>query len=175
MGKSGLSYSKLYAPVAHLNRPDAYGSCSMSENIPLCVFTEGHITLPDRYQDRTVNVFTLPGENTPAFNISRDNLNEDESLPDYIDRQLALMEKHLKGWKQTERVPAVLGDYLLQGECVHASYLRDGKRIWQQQAVFNIAKKPVLVFTMTCTAKLTDADSQQFQALLASFCLTPDS
>ncbi|OJH81799.1 hypothetical protein ASJ78_04810 [Serratia marcescens] len=58
----------------------------MSENLPLCLFTEGRITLPDHYQDRTVNVFTLPGVNTPAFNISRDNLNEGESLPDYIDR-----------------------------------------------------------------------------------------
>ncbi|MEJ1268280.1 DcrB-related protein [Pantoea ananatis] len=90
-----------------------------------CVFTEGHITLPDHYQDRTVNVFTLPGENTPAFNISRDSMNDDETLSGYIDRQLTLMQKHLKGWKQTKRVPAVLGNNLLQGECVHASYLRD--------------------------------------------------
>lgn len=141
----------------------------MSENLPLCVFTEGRITLPDQYQDRTVNVFTLPGVNTPAFNISRDNLNDGESLPDYIDRQLALMEKHLKGWKQTERVPVLLGDNLLQGECVHASYLRDGKRVFQQQAVFNTSANHILVFTVSCTAILTDGDSQQFHALLASF------
>ncbi len=79
----------------------------MSENLPLCVFTEGHITLPDHYQDRTVNVFTLPGENTPAFNISRDSMNDDETLSAYIDLQLTLMQKHLKGWNQTERVPAI--------------------------------------------------------------------
>lgn len=141
----------------------------MSENLPLCVFTEGRITLPDHYQDRTVNVFTLPGENTPAFNISRDSLNDAETLSAYIDRQLTLMQKHLKGWKQTERVPAVLGNNLLQGECVHASYLRDGKRIFQQQAVFNTSENHVLVFTMTCTAILTAGNNQQFQALLASF------
>ncbi|OJH81798.1 hypothetical protein ASJ78_04809 [Serratia marcescens] len=80
------------------------------------------------------------------------------------------MEKHLKGWKQTERVPVLLGDNLLQGECVHASYLRDGKRVFQQQAVFNTSENKILVFTMSCTAVLTDGDSQQFQALLASFC-----
>ncbi|HDR2279726.1 TPA: DcrB-related protein [Enterobacter ludwigii] len=141
----------------------------MSENLPLCVFTEGHITLPDHYQDRTVNLFTLPGENKPAFNISRDNLNEGESLPDYIDRQLTLMQKHLKGWNQTERVPAELGNNLLHGECVHASYLRDGKRVFQQQAVFNTSANHILVFTVSCTAILTDGDSQQFHALLASF------
>lgn len=142
----------------------------MSENLPLCVFTEGRITLPDQYQDRTVNVFTLSGENTPAFNISRDSMNNDETLSAYIDRQLTLMQKHLKGWKQTERVPVVLGHNLLQGECVHASYLRDGKRVFQQQAVFNTSENRILVFTMTCTAILTDGDSQQFHALLASFC-----
>ncbi|WP_168403773.1 DcrB-related protein [Erwinia amylovora] len=142
----------------------------MSENLPLCVFTEGRITLPDRYQDRTVNVFTLPGENTPAFNISRDTLSDGEVLEDYIDRQLTLMQKHLKGWKQTERVPVLLGDNLSQGECVHASYLRDGKRVFQQQTVFNTSENHILVFTMSCTAILTDVDSQQFQALLASFC-----
>lgn len=141
----------------------------MSENLPLCIFTEGRITLPDHYQDRTVNVFTVPAENSPAFNISRDSMNDDETLSAYIDRQLTLMQKHLKGWKQTERASVVPGNNLLQGECVHASYLRDGKRIWQQQAVFNTAENHILVFTMTCTALLTDADSQQFHSLLASF------
>ncbi len=163
-------YSKLHGPVAHLNLPDTYRNCLMSDNLPLCVFTEGRITLPDQYQDRTVNVFTLPGENTPAFNISRDSMNDDETLSAYIDRQLTLIQKHLKGWKQTERVPVVLGNNLLQGECVHASYLRDGKRVFQQQAVFNTSENRILVFTMTCTAILTDEDSHQFQALLASFC-----
>ncbi len=51
----------------------------------------------------------------PAFNISRDTLNSGEPLAAYIDRQLALMEKHLKGWKQGERSAATLGDGLLLG------------------------------------------------------------
>lgn len=141
----------------------------MFESLPLCVFTEGRITLPDQYQDRTVNVFTVPSENSPAFNISRDTLSDGEALEDYIDRQLTLMQKHLKGWKQTERVPVLLGDNLSQGECVHASYLRDGKRVFQQQAVFNTSANHILVFTVSCTAILTDGDSQLFHALLASF------
>ena len=37
----------------------------MSESHAVCLFTEGRITLPDQYQDRTVNVFTLAGENAP--------------------------------------------------------------------------------------------------------------
>jgi len=157
-------------PVANLRFSEAQGTCFMPESHTTCRFTEGNITLPDHYQDRTVNVFTLPGKNTPAFNISRDSMNDDETLSAYIDRQLTLMQKHLKGWKQTERMSVVLGNNLLQGECVHASYLRDGKRVFQQQAVFNSADNHILVFTMTCTAILTDGDNQQFQALLSSFC-----
>ncbi|MCA2028668.1 DUF1795 domain-containing protein, partial [Enterobacter sp. K16B] len=64
---------------------------------------------------------------------------------------------------------ATLGDNLSQGEIVHASYLRDGKRIWQQQAVFNTNSDKVLVFTMTCTRAPGDADSALFGELLRSF------
>lgn len=141
----------------------------MSESHATCLFTEGRITLPDQYQDRTVNVFTLSGENAPAFNISRDTLTDGEALQGYIDRQLALMDKHLKGWKLSLREAAVLGEDAVHGECLHASYLRDNQRVFQQQAVFNTAAQHILVFTMTRMGKIRDMDSQCFQALLASF------
>ncbi|WP_034915746.1 DUF1795 domain-containing protein [Erwinia sp. 9145] len=141
----------------------------MSQSHAICLFSEGRITLPDQYQDRTVNVFTLSGENAPAFNISRDTLNNGEALTDYISRQSALMDKHLKGWKLSLREAAVLGENLIHGECIHASYLRDNQRVFQQQAVFNTANKHILVFTMTRAEKIRDTDSQHFQTLLASF------
>lgn len=141
----------------------------MSEPSSQCLFSEGLINFPDGYQDRTVNVFAPPAADAPAFNISRDALKPGETLAAYIDRQLALMEKHIKGWKQGERSDATLGDSLLQGEIVHASYLRDGKRVWQQQAVFNVDSHKILVFTMTCTRALGDADNALFGKLLRSF------
>ncbi|ALA01294.1 MULTISPECIES: DcrB-related protein [Enterobacter] len=141
----------------------------MSESSPKYHINEGLISLPDGYHDRTVNVFALPAGDAPAFNISRDALNPGEALAAYIDRQLALMAKHIKGWKQGERSAATLGDNLSLGEIVHASYLRDGKRIWQQQAVFNVDSDKILVFTMTCTRAPGDADSALFGDLLRSF------
>lgn len=141
----------------------------MSESSPKYHINEGLISLPDGYHDRTVNVFALPAGDAPAFNISRDALNPGEALAAYIDRQLALMAKHIKGWKQGERSAATLGDNLSTGEIVHASYLRDGKRIWQQQAVFNVDSDKILVFTMTCTRAPGDADSALFGDLLRSF------
>ena len=141
----------------------------MSEQHSQCLFSEGQITFPEGYQDRTVNVFAPPAADAPAFNISRDALSPGEALAAYIDRQIALMAKHIKAWKQGERSAATLGDNLSQGEIVHASYLRDGKRIWQQQAVFNTNSDKVLVFTMTCTRAPGDADSALFGELLRSF------
>ena len=93
----------------------------MSEPTSQCLFSEGLIDFPEGYQDRTVNVFAPPAADAPAFNLSRDALNAGEALAAYIDRQLALMEKHIKGWKQGERSAATLGDGLSQGETVHAS------------------------------------------------------
>ncbi|MGP3591527.1 DcrB-related protein [Vagococcus sp. WN89Y] len=141
----------------------------MSEPAQPCLFTEGQVTLPEGYQDRTVNVFTPPGADAPAFNISRDTLNPGETLAAYIDRQMALMAKHLKGWKTGERGESVLGDNLVTGEVIHASYLRDGKRAFQQQAVFNPSADRILVFTMSATRALGDADSVLLRSLLQSF------
>ncbi len=84
----------------------------MSEPSSQCLFNEGMIAFPEGYQDRTVNVFAPPAADAPAFNISRDALNPGEALAAYIDRQLALMAKHIKGWKQGERSTATLGDSL---------------------------------------------------------------
>ena len=141
----------------------------MSESAQPCLFTEGQVTLPEGYQDRTVNVFTPPGADAPALNISRDTLNPDETLAAYIDRQKALMAKHLKGWKTGERTEAVLGDSLVTGEIIHASYLRDGKRTFQQQAVFNPSADHILVFTMSAVRALNDADRALLLSVLKSF------
>ncbi|AOR62963.1 DcrB-related protein [Pectobacterium wasabiae] len=134
-----------------------------------CRFTEGCITLPDGYQDRTLNAFTPSQEGEPAFTISRDRLNDGETVDAYIDRQLALMTQHFKGWKTQTRDVIWLGDRLLEGERLQASYLRDGQRIWQQQAVFAFADAQILVFTLSKTATPSAADESRFNALLGSF------
>ncbi|MDF7661098.1 DUF1795 domain-containing protein [Erwiniaceae bacterium L1_54_6] len=141
----------------------------MNDSSQVCFFTEGRIALPDGYQDRTVNVFTVTEAGSPAFNISRDTLHADEALDTYIDRQLALMAQHLQGWKQSQRASTTLGENLLTGEIVHASYLRDGRRVWQQQAVFTPDNSRVLVFTMTSMDVLSETDSSLFNSLLRSF------
>lgn len=78
-------------------------------------------------------------------------------------------------WRRAERLgaqsrePARLGDGLTAGEWVRASYLRDGKRIWQNQAVFALAEGRVLVFTLAMARKLTPQDDALLLQVLSSY------
>ncbi len=141
----------------------------MTSETARCLFSEGSVALPEGYQDRTVNIFPPSAAGDAAFNISRDTPESGETLAAYIDRQLALMTSHLKGWKTLAREPATLGSEALEGECLHASYLRGAERIWQRQAVFLTAPDKVLVFTSSKNAELTARDEKAFGELLASF------
>ncbi|BES86833.1 hypothetical protein PEC302107_30620 [Pectobacterium araliae] len=134
-----------------------------------CIFTEGRITLPDGYRDRTVNALVPEKEGEPAFTVARDSLEAGESRSDYIERQLTLMSQHLKGWKTLARDAIWLGSHLLEGETISASYLREGRRMWQQQAVFALDNAQILVFTLSKTAPLSATDASQLNALLGSF------
>lgn len=136
-----------------------------------CVFTEGRISLPEGYNERTLNVLLAEDDTSPSLNISRDILQPGETLDGYITRQLETLSQNMKGWVLKSRDPSALGAAALPGESVHASYLRDGKRIWQRQAVFAIAQGRILVFTLAQTRKLTAQDESLLQQVLDSFAL----
>ncbi|SMB36404.1 conserved hypothetical protein [Serratia proteamaculans] len=139
-----------------------------------CAFTEGSVMLPEGYSDRTVNVLLAGDELSPSLNISRDVLQPDESLADYITRQLNTLSHSLKGWVLKGREPMTLGNSRLAGESVHASYLREGKRIWQRQAVFTLTEGRVLVFTLAQPRKLAPQDEFLLQQVLDSYQSVPD-
>ncbi|AWO79195.1 MULTISPECIES: DcrB-related protein [Serratia] len=134
-----------------------------------CAFSEGSVALPEGYADRTVNVLLAGDDVSPSVNISRDALQPAENLEGYVTRQLDALAQGLKGWAFKSREPASLGDGLAAGEWVRASYLRDGKRIWQNQAVFALAEGRVLVFTLAMARKLTPQDDALLQQVLSSY------
>lgn len=136
-----------------------------------CRFNQGTVTLPEGYLDRTVNVFIPEQPGAPTFNISRDCLNDEETAEAYIDHQLLMLNQQLTGWKLHQREAAWLGDQQLAGECVHTSYLYDGRRICQQQAIFAVDQTQLLMFTLTKSNALNAADTQLLNRLLSSFAL----
>jgi len=71
---------------------------------------EGSITLPEGFQDRTVNMFVL-GNSIPAplnITLSRDNLLPAEDMKAYIDRQVKLIAAKLRGYTLLGKKPAQL-------------------------------------------------------------------
>ncbi|ERT13186.1 DcrB-related protein [Photorhabdus temperata] len=92
------------------------------DNLPRCRFTEGSITLPEGYQEQTVNIIIAP--DAPALNISRDQLIEGEDLPSYLTRQKGLLKNGLRDWQLLEEQPATLGGNLLQGTALLSRYIR---------------------------------------------------
>ncbi|MDI9110331.1 DUF1795 domain-containing protein [Serratia marcescens] len=140
----------------------------MSE-LSRCFFTEGSIALPEGYRDQSINVLLSDDEFAPSLNISRDVIPSDETLSDYLSRQLDALAPNIQGWVLKAREPAVLGEGAVPGECMLMSYLLDGVRIWQYQAVFALASGRILVFTLSMARELTCEDNVLLQQVLSSY------
>lgn len=114
------------------------------------LFHEGSITVPSGFDDRTTNVFVPANTETqPNLSIARDWLREGETLPQYIDRQLALLKSRLPGHKLQARAPeqAGQGDAALTGERIDASHKSGDRTVHQRQAAFIVAPPRVIIFT----------------------------
>ncbi|WP_318371740.1 DcrB-related protein [Enterobacter sp.] len=134
---------------------------------------EGSFTLPEIFNDRTVNIFVPEGNEraSPSLNISRDTLKPGEDLTTYIDRQVALMKKNLSQHQVLSRTPAQAGTGrdALVGEQIATSH-KAGKTVaYQHQAGFITDSGRVLVFTLTSPQPFDDKTSQMWNDWLSGF------
>lgn len=113
-------------------------------------FHEGSITLPDGFEDRTTNLFVPPNpQQAPSLSIARDWMQDQETLPDYFERQLGRLKKHMAGCKLLSRGEARLGqgETALPGWRVDAQYKSGTQPVFQRQAVFEVAPSRALILT----------------------------
>ncbi|QKJ85174.1 DUF1795 domain-containing protein [Paramixta manurensis] len=136
---------------------------------PIALLNEGKVILPNGYVDRTAHVFTPVVPGAGAINITRDVLNVGDTPAAYIERQLALLTQHLKSWQLQQRAPVWLGDRLIEGERLQASFERDGVQIYQQQAIFGLGENRLLAFSMMQSSAPGEQDIAAFNQLLQSF------
>jgi len=133
---------------------------------------EGSITLPEGFQDRTVNMFIL-GDSIPAplnITLSRDNLMPGEDLKAYIERQVKLIASKLRGYTILGKKPATLSSSQPQaGIQVDGYYLKDGRPVYQRQAAFEVAPGRILVFSTTSQADFNGKQNDSWLGLLNSF------
>lgn len=133
---------------------------------------EGALTLPEGFQDRSVNMF-IQGGTLPApfsLTVSRDTTLPGEALADYVDRQVSLIAAKLRKYKLAATQPAQLGAQSpIAGVQIDAHYQSDGQAVYQRQAAFIIATDRTLVFSGTSQVPFDDRLNGLWLDILASF------
>lgn len=136
----------------------------------ICRFTEGMITLPQGYCERTLNTLAGTRSTLPPITISRDKLGDHNNPEEYILSQLAILQKQMKDWQQEVHQPVVLGNNLTTGIMITYDFLRpDNLRLYQKQAVFTLNMDDLLIFSLSKASPITAADLQIFSDTLESF------
>lgn len=136
----------------------------------ICRFTEGMITLPQGYCERTMNTLADTHSALPPITISRDKLGDHNNPEEYILSQLAILQKQMKDWQQEVHQPVVLGNNLTTGIMITYDFLRpDNLRLYQKQAVFTLNMDDLLIFSLSKASPFTAADFQIFSDALESF------
>lgn len=137
---------------------------------------EGSIALPPGYEDRTTNLFVPADPQTqPNLSIARDRLNDGETLPDYVGRQLRQMKSTLAGFQVLDQTAAVLGhpdQAGLMGIRVDTRFKANGKLVHQRQAAF-VPGYPdaatALIFTIASPKPLDEVAGSLWHAWLSGF------
>ncbi|MFO0579804.1 MAG: DUF1795 domain-containing protein [Polyangia bacterium] len=140
-------------------------------------FQEGHIAFPAGFEDRTANVFVPANtEISPNLSIARDRSEANETLKDYVTRQINLLKSRITGHRVVQRTSVTLGgkEVALEGEQIDAEYKSSGKLIRQRQAAFLIAPQRVLIFTASSPRAFDAAFESLWQGWLASCQLRKD-
>jgi hypothetical protein len=136
----------------------------------ICRFTEGMITLPQGYCERTLNTLADTRSTLPPITLSRDKLGNYNNPEEYILSQLAILQKQMKDWQQEVHQPVVLGNKLTTGIMITYDFLRpDNLRLYQKQAVFTLNMDDLLIFSLSKASPITAADVQLFSDTLKSF------
>jgi hypothetical protein len=145
---------------------------------PRVSFTEGSITLPAGYEDRSTNLLVPANTATqPNLSIARDWMKPGETLEEYIFRQAGVLQAQLAGHKVLSRQPVHLGAQPaaesdpapVPGQRIDATY-RNGKHtIHMRQAAFEVSPLRVLIFTASSATRFGAAFEQLWSGWLASY------
>lgn len=145
------------------------------------LINEGAFTVPDGFQDRTANIFIQgdPESSLQNINIGRDHRGGDESIQDYVTRQIALLAKNLSGHKVKERKATQLGvnksNQPIAGEQIDAGYKSNGRFFYQRQAAFPMSGTLVLIFSATSAKPFDEEFEEMWSQWLGSFEVRPDN
>lgn len=131
---------------------------------------EGTFDLPGDWADRTMHIFTPDESENPDWNIvvSRDKLEDGETLSAYLEKQLADMPKVLPRFRLVSNEEIAVND--IPARRVVATWVGDGGTVRQKQVVFAV-KSTSLVFTFTVLERLYQKYEEVLDDFLQTFAL----
>lgn len=136
----------------------------------VCRFSEGMVTLPEGYSERTLNTLADKRSVLPPITISRDSLGSHNNLEEYIESQLSILRTKMQDWQQKPHEPIELGNNISSGIMITYDFLRpDNVRLYQKQAIFTLNMEDLLIFSLSKASLLTAEDVQRFRDTLKSF------
>ncbi len=135
------------------------------------LFDEGRITLPDGYTDRTVNIFIQepPTEGLTNIQLARDTIRKDETLGEYVDRQIGLLKRKIKGLAVRSRESIVLAGCGADGIEIETHYQSNGKSVYQRQCAIVLESGKMLIFTVTNTIPFTSSQLLTWRETIDTF------
>ncbi|MDQ2746658.1 MAG: DUF1795 domain-containing protein [Acidobacteriota bacterium] len=129
---------------------------------------EGTFDLPDEWMDRSMNIFTPDASDTPEWNIvvSRDKLDEGETLEDYLEKQLEEMPKALPRFQLKSNEEITVDDY--PARKVISTWIGEKGTLRQKQIVL-VKDGKSLVFTFTVLERLNNKYENVLDNFIESF------
>ncbi|MDA8453477.1 DUF1795 domain-containing protein [Acidovorax sp. GBBC 3334] len=138
-------------------------------------FNEGRIEAPDHVSDRTMHLLApTPGTGEMTVAISKDELEADETPPEFLKRQLADLSRQVAKFTRGELLPAQLGapEQKIGGSKFTVSYKQQGRTVHHVQSLFLLPDShTVLNLTFSLPVPFTEEHHRKVDAVLASFVL----
>ncbi|WP_422085586.1 DcrB-related protein [Variovorax sp.] len=137
---------------------------------------EGRFDVPDDGRiDRSMNVLAMPDGSGTTLIVSRDALREQESLAQFVARQMNDLTRQVSQLKELSRTDIAVGPAIASLRAIELAtqFRQNGQALYQRQAVFLLPQDPVgkAVLILTASSPVPfDADALAlWQRTLESF------
>jgi hypothetical protein len=126
---------------------------------------EGRFDVPDDGRiDRSMNVLAMPDGSGTTLIVSRDALREQESLAQFVTRQMNDLTRQVSQLKEVSRTDIAVGPAIASLRAIELAtqFKQNGQALHQRQAVFLLPQDPagkaVLILTASSPVPF-DADA----------------
>lgn len=135
---------------------------------------EGQFDIPDDGRiDRSMNVLAMPDGSGTTLIVSRDALQTQETLAQFVTRQMRDLTRQVSQLKEVSRGEVAIGSPMreLRGIELVTQFRQNGQALYQRQAVFQLAAPSPNVLILTASSAVPfDAEALAiWQRALASF------